>query len=320
MAAGRAISTPQLTFAGEIGALHLVDLGFNNTVRIAVPIVDGLGDIPISFNWSPDGSQLAFTLLNSGQYNLYLVDLSSRETRLLLSGLPISAPPSWSPDSRGFVYAASALDICIYILANARSHCLGTDGESLASPQWSPDGSTIAFTGFRQLYTATLDQFMRGEYRPQSVLPPLVRSLAWSPSGERLAFTAEPGAVDVRHVFLLETTTADTPALRNLTAPTAAYRSGLSWAPDASRLVYNMQFGRVFDVYLYDFGTQTEINLTTDVAFEGGAAWSQDGQQLAYISDRSGSPAVYVQRARADAQPVRVGRAVSYSVAWRPQQ
>jgi Tol biopolymer transport system component len=297
--------SPQLAYTREIGALHLIDPHFRHTVRL----VDHLDDIPISFNWSPDGSHLAFTLLNAGQYDLYVLHLENREYHLAHSGLPSGRAPAWSPDSTALVFVSETL--CIYQLSSMSLSC--PELPDVSSPVWSPDGDFLTYADQRGIYVND-----RGGDAPRllKTLPGVVEYLSWSRDGSMLAFVLPRlrQGVWVRDLMLLSA--ADS-SVHNLTESTFSEASGLSWSPADTRLAYNAQRNGRFDIYLYDLAAATEINLTDTIAYEGSPQWSPDGQRIAYVSDRNGLPAVYIQEAQPEA-PVFLSAAVSYSVAWRP--
>lgn len=308
MVLGRLHHSRQLAYLGSIGAIHLVDVDRAITLKL----IEGLRDIPIGFNWSPDGERIAYILLNDGHYDLYLFDFRNRYARRyprrILSGLPSGLLPSWSPDSAAFAFVSKASDLCTYTLTSLQTHCLNLN--NVASPVWSPDGKQIAYVQGQQLYVT---DFSGTPPRRVDDLPPMSYSLTWSQDG--LAYTSRPGQDDLRDVFVRS---ADAGKIRNLTQGTRGYSFGVKWSPAGARLVYNAQRGSSFDIYLYDLVQDTEFNLTENTAYEGNADWSPDGEWVAYISDRNSFLAVYIQPAQQNLLPTYVDVGVSYAVAWRP--
>ncbi len=73
------------------------------------------------------------------------------------------------------------------------------------------------------------------------------------------------------------------------------------WAPDGRRLAYlvDLDGGELFDIYVYDWETGAQLDLTPDTpdAIQPGYSWSPDGTQLAFVSDRSGRFDTYVMDA-----------------------
>jgi dipeptidyl aminopeptidase/acylaminoacyl peptidase len=70
------------------------------------------------------------------------------------------------------------------------------------------------------------------------------------------------------------------------------------WSPDAHRLAYvvDLEGGELFDIWVYDLLKEVHTNLTPGTAdtIRPHFAWSPAGDQIAFISDRSGHFETYV--------------------------
>jgi dipeptidyl aminopeptidase/acylaminoacyl peptidase len=70
------------------------------------------------------------------------------------------------------------------------------------------------------------------------------------------------------------------------------------WSPDGHRLAYalDLEGGELFDIWVYDLHTGEHTNLTPDTAdtIHPQFAWSPAGDQIAFLSDRSGHFATYI--------------------------
>jgi Tol biopolymer transport system component len=93
-------------------------------------------------------------------------------------------------------------------------------------------------------------------------------------------------------------------------------------SPDGRRAVFYLSDRRrgTGDLWLYDIARGTTARLTNDEWSEGSVRWSPDGRSIAYGSDRSGPPDVYVQDVDGGAPPrlVFASPGVDYPVAWLP--
>jgi Tol biopolymer transport system component len=152
--------------------------------------------------WSPDGTAIAYAGMNRrGGRDIYLVDLETEKvTRVTHDALAGEAAPSWSPDgtliafergtpSGGCCGSETTGSIWVIDVRDGIRSEVMTKREA-ASPAWSPDGRSIAFSGIGA--DGTSDLWL---VRPNgSGLRALVASPeedtapAWSADGTMLAF------------------------------------------------------------------------------------------------------------------------------------
>ena len=114
-------------------------------------------------SWSPDGKQLVFTGYKGGLSDLYLVNVDGTDLRRLTADKNADLEPAWSPDGRTIAFATdrgpatnfdsltySNMRIALYHLDTGAIEMLGDmDQGHNATPQWSPDGHSIAFVSDR---------------------------------------------------------------------------------------------------------------------------------------------------------------------------
>ena len=98
--------------------------------------------------WSPDGSSIAYNKFSDHFSGIFVLDLSSREARLLTDEEGLAWGPSWSPDGRWIAYVET--------VEYEESHlwkipASGGEARQLTvgrffrrgPPRWSPDGARI---------------------------------------------------------------------------------------------------------------------------------------------------------------------------------
>lgn len=148
---------------------------------------------------SPDGTRLAFASNRDGQWDLYVLDLSSGNLTRVTNSVEYDSAPSWSPDGRWLAYesyAGNNLDIYIRPVDNSQAPIRLTDDPAADyAPAWSPQGRTIAFVSTRsggpEIWLADLDN-TDGRFQKLSQSPDSQESHpAWSPDGSRLAWASK---------------------------------------------------------------------------------------------------------------------------------
>jgi Tol biopolymer transport system component len=163
-----------------------------------------------------------------------------------------------------------------------------TDGRVLW-PTISRDGKTIAFErdfGIWTLNTATsraAEVKIRRLGSPASTtiehqrLTTQIRELALSPDGKKILFT-------VRGEIFAASAKDGGDAARVTT--TGGNEAQVVWAPDSTRAVYVSDRDGLSQLFLYDFGSQTETRLTTGTVADYAPTFSPDGKMLAFLRDR----------------------------------
>jgi Tol biopolymer transport system component len=144
-------------------------------------------------------------------------------------------------------------------------------------PEWSPDGSQIAWVRYESRYnTGPSDVWlMDPDGSNQHKLTDHsddVSGPSWSPDGTRLVFARNDG------LWIIDTDGTD----EHRIAPARMFARDPAWSPDGSRIVFSAHPSRTRDLYVTNVDGSERGRLSrTDGIFEYAPAWSPDGSRIA---------------------------------------
>ncbi|HEX5964189.1 MAG TPA: DPP IV N-terminal domain-containing protein [Gemmatimonadales bacterium] len=284
-----------LAFAAKRGArdvIVIVDVARNKEVKRIEVKLSGV----TTPSWSPDGKQLVFTGYDGGLSDLFVISRDGSNLRRLTEDKYADLHPVWSPDGRTIAFATDRggqtnfrtlavgnMRIALYDLDTGSVELLEpTDRSKSASPQWAPDGRSLAFisdrNGVSNIFLYDLDKKavyqLTDFYTGSQGITPLSPVLSWAPAADRMAFVYfEKGKYDVytlsnprslkRRPY--EAQAPDSTGLLASTAPVAADTSRSLQVPEESR----PQVGEGGSIYRtpQGFRSSSEVGRTGDTAF-----------------------------------------------------
>lgn len=214
---------------------------------------------------SPDGEQLVFQSNRTGSNQIFVMNTDGSGLRQLADFENGAETPVFSPDGQHIVFAA-------YLGSNNNDvFVISPDGSGLRQltdspgydghPHWSFDSLRIVFNSDRT-----------------SPDP----NASWSDRWHEI-FSMKADGSDLRqHTRCQSVCTygSVSPDGKNILYRKVIKAAGLNWALGSIE--------KNSEIYVSDLDGRNEVNLTRNAAFDGWPAWSVDGGQIAFASNRSG--------------------------------
>lgn len=162
-------------------------------------------------SFSPEGEQLVFTGIRGGRSDLYIVNLSDSKLSRLTEDRFAELQPQWSPDGKTIAFITDRghgtneeqllfgdLDVALYSFATKEIEVLMDFEGNALNPQWSQDGSEIAFVsdhqGIPNIYRIALASRVVSPITAlQSGVVGLTETtpaMSWSADGRTIVFTS----------------------------------------------------------------------------------------------------------------------------------
>ena len=259
--------------------------------------------------WSPDGSQIAFLRRSKGSVGIFLVPpIGGSERKLAESphfGVGFWSGLSWSPDGKFLAVpdrTSPEEPFAIFLVSvesGEKRRLTSPPAQSLAdhSPAFSPDGRTLAFVRQSAVVIANvyLVQVAGGEPRRLTFKDQQMLGLAWTPDGREIVFSAVPAASSSNNSLWRISSLGGMPELLSGTGGGAIYPA---ISRQGSRLIYSRQTSDRNIWRLELSGLTSTRNRPTKLIASTRTDFfpqiSPEGDRIAFESDRSGSPEVWV--------------------------
>ena len=235
----------------------------------------------------------------------------------LTTDLVDKSQPAWSPDGKKLLYVADSggastkLDIWLLDLTNLSLGALDLSkypGDDF-DPAWSPDGQAIAFANqgaidvnVTRLYVMNAD----GSHVTRYSTTLQEMSPAWSPDSKYLAYVVKVNNHEVLYLRYLSEGYG-VPHQFDMSDPWGRLGdvADPAWSPDGTYIAYTKMEGSMKRIYLARF--QDRGNRLTSLSdadpqhpheADYEPTWSPDSQWIAFTSDESGKPDIYIMNAQ----------------------
>ena len=220
--------------------------------------------------WSPSGKQLAFVSVRNHKREIWMIDSSGKNERLITSGFL----PAWSADGRRLAItrmdAKRRRQIWIVGVDGKGEQQLTSEGSNHC-PAWSPKGDKIAYwsgdnRGFGQVWVMKSDGRQKrqlthprkNEYTPDGSS---ANAPAWLYS-ERIAYWA---GREHRYgqVWTMDPDGSNQKQLTDEPAPASS--DNPTWSPDGRKILFDTQRRRRPEIWMMNCDGSDERVLVSDV-------------------------------------------------------
>ena len=251
------------------------------TPPIAVPDGERVTVDVSRYFTEPDGEALTYTAMSS---NPAVATVSVAGSILTVTAVATgtAAVTVTARDPGGLT---ASQDFTVTVLAR-----LTDNNAADVNPAWSPDGTQIAFASDRdgnfEIYVMDADgsnQTRLTNNDAWDVIP------AWSPDGTQIAFTSNRDGNDNYDIYVMDADGGNPTRLTN----SEYWDWRPAWSPDGTQIAFasardspdpEMEINA--EVYVMDADGGNQTRLTNSDRSDADPAWSPDGTQIAFTTER----------------------------------
>ena len=267
-------------FSTRIAYINVYERDGKRRYRLELSDIDGArrtrlldSNEPImSATWSPDGRSMAYVSFETGQSQIYIQNLQTRERKRLTNFEGVNGAPSWSPDGKNLLMSLSRdgnAEIYVMDIATQALTRLTNNPAIDTEPRWLQDGQQIIFTSDRggrpQLYRLDIAS---GESKRLTFEGRFNAKAAPSPDGRFVAMVHDSGDGRYR-LAVRDLNTGATDILSD-----SSLDDSPSFAPDSRLLVYGSRQGGGRGLRVQSIDGKTQWRIPTQQGEIKGPVWS----------------------------------------------
>jgi len=276
--------------SGEFAFAKRYRAGLSATEVVAHTLANDLVQV-FTGRPGPFLSRIAFVSDRSGASELWMMDWNGSNPRQLTKHASIALAPSWSRDGKYLAFTSYLRGTpAVFVLTPQEGYLrqLWDKGGVNSSPSISPDGKKVAFaSSIDGNVDIWVIPFEGGQAQRLTTARGIDTQPAWAPNGRQIAFTSTRAGTP--QIYLMD---ADGTNVRRLSFG-GQFHDEAEWSLDGTRVVCTTRDNGLFKLATID----TITNERTVIPAPGNnesPCFSPDGSMLAFESDRTGEPQVFI--------------------------
>lgn len=194
---------------GDSKQIYVADFDGGNVEQITTKLTPHL-----SPSWSPDGKSIVYTSFETGDPNVFLYDLTSRQSRMIAGEQGLDSGAQFEPNGKFMAYSHAVkgeTDLFLKSFGGGKSHDFvrgtGLDVDAV----FSPDGKYLAWVSGR----FGTPHIFRGDLKWSGGIPSVVKderltfagwynaTPAWSHDSEKIAFASYDKEINRFDLFMM---------------------------------------------------------------------------------------------------------------------
>jgi TolB protein len=242
--------------------------------RVAVDPQGG-GDSAIS----PDGTRLLTSLRRSGNWDVWMYDLTSGKWTQLTNEPSDEFEAKWSPDSQSIVFTSTRRgkkDIFLMNLRDRKTIALTDDAEDDEYPTFSPDGKSVVFTGGPWMQRRYFLVDSDGKNRRAVSEPSEAGACSFHPQGRALVCHNYDAGTGNLYIYPI----AGGDRLQITSGGAWDYKPTVS--PDGRWLAFSRSHEGPSEIWLMPYPTGQAFSLTASGGDDRWPTWSSSGDKLLF--------------------------------------
>lgn len=234
------------------------------------------------FNFPGYNGKIVYVSNESGNDEIYIINADGTGKTNITNDPEGDTLPRWSPDGTRLIFVSArdgGTDLFSMKPDGSDVQQLTTGG-SVASPNYSYDGSKILYVDNGDIYTINPD----GTGKQQLTNDTLAAVAIWSPDNSKVAYSHEDPDDDSVDLYMMN---ADGSG-KHVILETNDFAFYQSWSPDGTKIAYANYPADTFEGEIYtinpDGSQNTQLSNTGGQVniYAGQSSWSQDSTRLIF--------------------------------------